>query len=152
MTTKTETSDPPYPWLKVIAMSALMFGGLMLMIYHSCTSQSEIRGDARAYLEALREDRLDDAYELLATPTKRTVSREAFGQSMYTPRLRQASSASFYYGSVSSAGHGCLHSGITLGDEGQSFYLYMVREGESWRVHSITFESVLTDGPWIHCR
>lgn len=145
-------SSEPYPWFKVVAMTSVMLGGLALLIYHSCTSQSDIRADGHAYFRALREGRVDDAYRLVATQTRQQVSREAFETKMYTPKLRQATDASFYNVNVSSAGHGCLQGGITLGDQRESFYVYMRQEGDAWRVHSITFESVLNDPRWRWCR
>jgi hypothetical protein len=149
---RSANSERPYPWFAVIGMTSVMVGGLALLVYHSCTSQKDIRDDGHAYFQALREGRLDDAYRLLATETRQQVSREAFETKLYTPKLRQASDASFYDVNVSSSGHGCLQGGITIGDQGESFYVYMRQEGPSWRVHSITFESYLNDPRWRWCR
>jgi hypothetical protein len=142
----TSEADRPYPWVAVISMVTIMVAGIVFLVHSSCTQQSDVRGAGHAFLEALRENRIDEAYGMMARDVRRSVDRETFEKMSDIAELRTANSARFSASSVASVGHGCLRGSVVTPSGRLPLTLYMMREGDTWHVHTIELDARIRDG------
>ena len=130
-------------------MGAIVFG-IPVLIYTCVVDQTEVRDAGNAYLQALRDNRLDDAYSMIAKERKTQVPRDAFPKSMHTPDLKRSVDQLWNNSSTTSAGMGCLTGGVQVDGGPKSLRLYMWLEADRWTVHTVAYDHwELRGGPWL---
>ena len=129
-------------WSPGVLIYPVLLVAIGLLVYRCQTEQHAVRAAGHAYLRAVREHRLDDAYAMLARQTRQRLGRKDFETSLDTPRLEQATGGGFSRSGTSSNGQGCDYGSLKTGDGSTSLRLFMLKEGGAWRVYGIRLGSL----------
>ncbi|HJL14388.1 MAG TPA: hypothetical protein RMH99_01960 [Sandaracinaceae bacterium LLY-WYZ-13_1] len=124
-----------------IGCGGLFVAGLVAMIWQSCDTHSGIYEAGDAFFADLKAGRVEAAYRSLATSRRAQLDLEAFRRA--TDHRVYRSHEEVVLGEVESfeqSTEACVVGTASLPDGEWGLELYLVKEGDAWRVHSFAIQ------------
>ncbi|HVJ88679.1 MAG TPA: PDZ domain-containing protein [Labilithrix sp.] len=116
------------------------------------SSTSPHKDGATSYASLLRKNRPQDAYALLASERRQTLSYDAWLGTMNTPLLARASELSVSSTTSNSAGRGCVRASVEVEGNSVGLTFFTLAEGAEIRIHSVMTNDeqsgMVTRAPW----
>lgn len=122
--------------IPAIGCIVIFLVGVPIFLWSTCSGTSPLREESTAFLSDLRRGRLEDAYGRLAESRRSELTHEAFVATVARDVALGDHVDMSIQGTKSMERWGCTRGELRVGEDDWSFEIYLVMEGERWRVHT----------------
>jgi hypothetical protein len=140
------STEPPSPQPKKVDPSslfaavfvALVVLAIPLFVWRSCSTTSPLRDATNAFFGQLKRGQAAEAYASLASSRRTGLTRAEFDDLLRIPALRGHDQVDIDGTQRHDDRWGCTRGSLAVGGEDWPFEIYLVRDGDQWRVHTWT--------------
>ena len=106
------------------------------LLWSTCTGTSPLREATQAFFERIRGGQEREAYDGLAAARHEQLSFESFTAELERPVFRGHEAVEVEGTQSHDDSWGCTRGELEMGGRDWSFEIYLVKEGQQWRVHT----------------